>query len=65
MEENNTYNLDKIIEKNYSINSLDLYLKNSLELRNFLKQFLMEYPNNMELGKKVRSLYMEVSDNIK
>jgi hypothetical protein len=65
MEENNTYNLDKIIEKNYSINSLDLYLKNSLELRNFLKQFLMEYPNNMELGKKVRSLYMELSDNIK
>lgn len=65
MEENNTYNLDKIIEKNYPINSLELYLKNSPELRNFLKQFLMEYPNNMELGKKVRSLYMELSDNIK
>ncbi len=63
MIENNKYNLDKIIKKTDSINSLDLYLKNSPELRSSLKQFVIKYSNDMKLGSEIRKLYYEVSDN--
>ena len=59
MNENNKYNLDGIIEKNYSIKSLELYLENSLELRDSLKEYISKYPNNMDLGKNIRRLYHE------
>lgn len=59
----NKYNIDNVVEKTDSINLLELYLKNSPELRNSLKQIVNEYPNNMKLGSEIRRLYFETKNN--